>query len=64
MRIVVDMERCIGSGMCTTLAPEQFELDDAGELHVRSAAVPVDMEAAVREAVVCCPVGALAVESR
>ncbi len=62
MRVVVDTVKCIGSGMCTTLAPSVFELAETGELAVKVADLPAEMVASVLEAVACCPVGALALE--
>ena len=34
MRIVIDRARCAATGMCTSIAPEHFELDESGELNV------------------------------
>jgi ferredoxin len=59
-RIVVDRERCIGSGNCCFYAPNTFELDD--ELK----SVVVDPEgddpADVRAAVEGCPVNAISIQ--
>ncbi len=62
MRIEVDFDECIGSGMCTTAAPDIFELDDAGELIVLIEGELSDDLArdAVRAAEVC-PVEAIRV---
>jgi ferredoxin len=62
MRVDVDMDRCIGSGMCTTLAPELFELDDDGVLRVKAHVVPPGSEEGAEEAVACCPAEAIALE--
>lgn len=61
MKVVVDMEMCIGSGMCTTIAPTVFDLDDAGELILLKDEVADDTDEArlVRDAVACCPVEAI-----
>jgi ferredoxin len=55
-RVVVDRERCMGSGVCEMEAPEVFELDDDGVLQVRQPADVSQVETAVR----ACPTGALA----
>jgi ferredoxin len=59
-RIVVDGERCVGSGACEALAPDVFEVGDDGVvavLRTHPAAGDLrDVEAAVRT----CPTGALA----
>jgi ferredoxin len=56
-RVVVDREVCMSSGVCEMEAPEVFELDDDGVLHVR-ADLSVD-PAAVETAVRACPTGAI-----
>lgn len=61
MRIHVDMETCIGSGMCTGFAPDVFELDDEGTLQLLADVVPADAERAVSDAAACCPVEAISV---
>lgn len=33
-RIVVDVDRCEGHGLCEQTAPEVFRLDDEGDLHL------------------------------
>ena len=61
MRIVIDYERCIASGMCTSLASSLLRLDEAGKLAlVHGDAVEPDEEDAALDAVECCPVEALA----
>jgi len=66
MKVVVDMETCIGSGMCTTIAPTVFALDDQGVLVLLKADIPDDSEEAglVRDACFCCPVEAIAGTSK
>lgn len=62
VRVVVDYERCEGHGMCEQAAPQEFRLDDEGELHLRHTEVPPALVPAVQAAVRVCPVAALAVE--
>jgi ferredoxin len=59
MRIVVDWDRCTGMGMCESLAPDVFEVDDDGSLQIHAETVPEGMESDVREAVASCPTEAL-----
>jgi ferredoxin len=54
-RVVVDRDVCMSSGVCEMEAPEVFELDPDGVLHVREL---VDL-GAVETAVRACPTGAL-----
>ena len=59
-RVQVDRDRCVGSGVCESLAPEVFELDDDGVLQVhREEPGPDDLDA-VRDTVQSCPARALA----
>jgi len=58
-RVQVDRERCVGSGVCESLAPEVFEIDDDGVLVVHRPE-PADEELdGVRDAVQSCPARAL-----
>jgi ferredoxin len=63
MKVRVDLDRCIGSGMCTTYAPQLFELVEDGT-HVRLLAdeVPEGLETVVEDAVACCPVEAISTD--
>ena len=59
-RIVVDRERCIGSGNCSFYAPNTFDLDE----ELKSVVVDPagDDPADVRAAVEGCPVNAISIE--
>jgi ferredoxin len=58
-RIVVDRERCIGSGNCSFYAPNTFDLDD----ELKSVVVDPagDDPADVRAAIEGCPVDAISI---
>jgi len=58
-RIVVDADRCEGHGLCQQIAPEVFDLDDDGYLHLLRDTVGAELDARVRDAVRVCPVAAL-----
>lgn len=58
-KIVVDWDKCTGMGMCESLAPDVFEVDDDGSLILHSETVPDGQEDDVREAVASCPTEAL-----
>lgn len=32
----IDEEKCIGCGLCTSLAPDTFEMGDDGKAHVKN----------------------------
>jgi ferredoxin len=55
MRIAVDDDRCAGRGMCLTLCPEVFALNDDGYTEAQVLDIPVEFAAAVQRAVECCP---------
>ncbi len=57
--VIVDMKKCVGSGMCTTIAPRVFTLDENGTLVVTRSAVTGEDADAVRDAAACCPVEAI-----
>ncbi|WP_431972376.1 ferredoxin [Nocardia sp. bgisy134] len=56
MKISVDRSRCTGIGICESIAPEVFEVDDDGTLRLLSDG-PID--ARVERAVHSCPALAL-----
>ena len=47
--------RCRGHGMCTTLCPEVFAINDDGYAEVQVPEVPDGQEDVAREAIECCP---------
>ena len=59
MRVAVDRERCLASGVCTLTAPEVFEQDDEGISHPKAPVVPAGQRALVEEAVLACPAAAI-----
>ena len=61
MRITVDRARCIGSGICESLASEFFEVGDDGELVLLQENFDEGDQADVEEAVRSCPTMALSV---
>ncbi|MFI6225881.1 ferredoxin [Micromonospora echinospora] len=60
MRISVDVERCVGSGMCVLTAGEVFDQrPDDGKAVVLRPVPPADTRDSVREAADRCPVAAI-----
>ncbi|MDT5010775.1 MAG: ferredoxin [Mycobacterium sp.] len=55
MKVRVDEDRCRGHGMCTTLCPEVFVINDDGYAEVVVPEVPPGFEDSAREAIECCP---------
>ena len=56
MKVCVDQELCIGCGMCASLCPDVFELNEEG----KATAVA---EGEAQEAIDSCPVSAICAES-
>ena len=62
LRIVIDRERCVGSGNCLYWAPGTFDLDDDG---VSTVVDPDgDAEERIRVAAEGCPTRAISLEDR
>ena len=62
MRIEADRNVCIGAGQCVMVATEVFDQgEEDGLVEVLDTAPPKDRAAAVREAELLCPSGAITV---
>jgi ferredoxin len=55
MKVSVDDQCCRGHGVCVTLCPEVFSLTNDGYSVAITSDVPTELEAAIREAIECCP---------
>lgn len=62
MNIIVDRARCTGIGICESVAPDYFEVDDDGALILTRETVGDTDRADVEEAVRACPALALSIE--
>lgn len=62
MKCVVDFDKCTGLGICESLAPEFFEVNDDGDLVQLKSDITDDELQAVEEAVAGCPTEALTIE--
>lgn len=62
MRVVVDRTKCTGLGICESLAPAFFEVDDSGDLLALKEDIEPDELAEVEEAIAGCPTEALRIE--
>ncbi|WP_433655663.1 ferredoxin [Nocardia sp. CA-128927] len=59
-RIEVDRGTCLGSGMCTGLAPEHFTLVDGRSSPIAEVVVPDDL---LTDAAESCPIEAILIRS-
>jgi ferredoxin len=62
MKVIVDFAKCTGLGICESIAPELFEVNDDGELVLLRADITDDELGFVEEAVAGCPTEALRIE--
>ena len=62
MKVITDVARCIGAGMCVLTAPEVFDQsEDEGTVVLLDETPPPELHAAVRRARQLCPSGAISV---
>lgn len=62
MKVVVDFAKCTGLGICESLAPEFFEVNDDGDLVLLKEDISADELLGVEEAVAGCPTEALLIQ--
>lgn len=55
MKVIVDADSCKGHGICTTLCPEVFTLNDDGYAEAIGEEIPADLHEAVTTAGDACP---------
>lgn len=63
MKVEVDFGKCTGLGICESLAPEFFEVNDEGDLVLLKGDITAEELQAVEEAVSGCPTEALRIIS-
>jgi ferredoxin len=61
MRVVVDRGKCSALGICESLAPDLFEVQDDGSLVILNERPEDGLCEAAREAVEGCPTEALSI---
>lgn len=58
----VDKDTCIGCGLCPSICPEVFEMQDDGKAGTIVDEVPSEVEDSAKEAEISCPVNAIEIE--
>ncbi len=61
MKAYVDKDTCISCGLCPSLCPEVFEMEDDGKAGVITDEVPSSVEDSAKEAEESCPTNAISV---
>lgn len=62
MNAHVDKDTCIGCGLCPSISPEVFEMQDDGKAGEIVDSVPETAKDSAKEAEDSCPVNAISVE--
>ncbi len=62
MRVVVNMEQCVGNALCMVAAPEVFEVLEDGSLVLLQEHPSDELRGKVEEAARVCPAQAIAIE--
>jgi ferredoxin len=62
VRVEVDLGKCVGHGICETIAEDVFEVRDDGFVVVLEPERPESDRERMRAAVAGCPAGALRIE--
>ena len=55
MKIIVDTEKCVGHARCAAVAPDVFELDDAGYNVTPVKTIPKELEEQALRGMRACP---------
>ncbi|EME22621.1 ferredoxin [Rhodococcus triatomae] len=61
MRIIADLDRCEGHGLCEEVAPDMYELDENAMVVIVHPDVPESLERPAEAGARVCPVAALKV---
>ncbi len=62
MKANVDKDTCIGCGLCPSICPDVFDMDDDGKAHTIVDEVPTGNEGEAQDAADSCPVDAISVD--
>ena len=62
MKAKVDKDTCMSCGLCESICPDVFKMNDSDIAEVIADPVPSEAEASCREATEGCPVDAISLE--
>lgn len=60
-RVVVDMGKCSGLGLCEAVSPDVFEIGDDGDLIVLTDVHDIERMAELEDAAAACPTQAITI---
>jgi len=61
MQLQVDYTRCTGLGVCESIAPEVFLINEDGSMELRDPCPGQELRAQIEEAIGSCPTEAISV---
>ena len=61
MQVQVDYTRCTGLGVCESIAPEVFLINEDGSMELRDPCPPRELRAQIEEAIGSCPTEAISI---
>lgn len=61
LKVCVESENCIGCGLCVSLCPDVFKMNDSGKSEVKTNELSA-LESEVEQCVESCPVNAIRIE--
>jgi ferredoxin len=59
MKIELDVNTCAGHGLCASLAPDVFDLDELGYAEQPAGETPAEFRPQATKAAIACPEGAI-----
>lgn len=62
MKATVDKDACIGCGLCESICPSVFSMDEDGKAVAAAGELPEDDRASAEDAAAQCPTEAIKVE--
>lgn len=61
LKVYVESKSCIGCGLCVSLCPDVFKMNDSGKSEVKTDELN-PLESEVKQCVESCPVNAIRIE--
>lgn len=61
LKVYVESESCIGCGLCVSLCPDVFKMNDSGKSEVKTNELS-SLESEVKQCAESCPVNAIKIE--